>query len=323
MSVSTAISSLALLVLIPAFGQVSGLQTGSSLTRSTATYQMVFTSSWSASTHPDDFPGNAHYSPLVGATHLEPNLLWAPDSLATPGIESMAETGGTATLSGEIDEYKTDGTAQFQIDGPGLNTSPDDAAVTFDITTEHPLISIVTMVAPSPDWFAGVNSLNLFQSGNWVDSISVTAFAYDAGSDDGASYTSDDLEANPHQPIAQIDESPFKVGDDVVPIGVFTFTLVSVLNTDGPDPEDLVVHVPYPNPFTHRTTITLSSPVPATAVLDLYDILGRKVKTAFSGTINAGASEVIIEGSDLAPGLYIYQIKIGENAQSGTIVLAR
>lgn len=30
-----------------------------------ARYELVFTSTWSAATHPVQFPGNAHFSPLV------------------------------------------------------------------------------------------------------------------------------------------------------------------------------------------------------------------------------------------------------------------
>lgn len=284
---------------------------------------MTFSSTWSQDTHPDDFPGNAHYSPLVGATHVVPGLIWSPDSLATPGIESMAETGGTSVLSGEIDAYKIDGTAQFQIDGPGLNTSPDDATLMFDITTAQPLVSIVTMVAPSPDWFAGVNSLNLFDGGAWADSVTVTAYAYDAGSDDGTTYTADNLEANPHQPIFRIEDSPFKVNDNVIPLGDFTFTLVSVLDRDGPADTDIVVRPPYPNPFRQQTTIGLKAPAPTNAELILYDILGRRIQTAFHGPVGPAGVDVIVDGHDLAPGIYLYQIKIGEIAQSGTVVLAR
>ena len=53
------------------------------------------------------------------------------------------------------------------------------------------------MVAPSPDWFLGVNSLSLLEEGSWVDSVVIELFAYDAGTDSGAIYTSPDEATDP------------------------------------------------------------------------------------------------------------------------------
>jgi hypothetical protein len=54
------------------------------------------------------------------------------------------------------------------------------------------------MVAPSPDWFVGVRKLALFQSNQWQEKLTVPLEVYDAGTDDGASFASPDLEAQPH-----------------------------------------------------------------------------------------------------------------------------
>ena len=67
-----------------------------------ATYRIQFNATWSASTHPEDFPRGAHFSPLIGAVHDSTVQFWAIGATATAGIEQMAETGATSILTQEI-----------------------------------------------------------------------------------------------------------------------------------------------------------------------------------------------------------------------------
>jgi hypothetical protein len=67
-------------------------------------FQLTFNSTWSAATHPDMFPGNPHFSGLIGATHNQNGQLWEPRSLASPGIESMAENGSKSPLMNEMQQ---------------------------------------------------------------------------------------------------------------------------------------------------------------------------------------------------------------------------
>ncbi|MBT8262857.1 MAG: hypothetical protein KJO05_08545 [Bacteroidia bacterium] len=62
--------------------------------QSEATYSINYTSTWSETTHPHpggNFPASAHYSKLVGATHNDQVVFLEMGSLATPGIEDIAE----------------------------------------------------------------------------------------------------------------------------------------------------------------------------------------------------------------------------------------
>ena len=57
-----------------------------------------------------------------------------------------------------------------------------DEVETVTLTTGHPRVTLLTMVASSPDWFVGVFRLSLRDSGgNWLVSHSVDLFPYDAG----------------------------------------------------------------------------------------------------------------------------------------------
>ena len=191
----------------------------------TATYRVVFEATWSASTHPTNFPGGAHFSPLIGAVHDEDATFWAPEGTATPGIESMAETGGTGTLTSEIQaEIPEDALAV--VNGSGIRSPGTTTMQAVAVREDFPLVTLVTMIAPSPDWFVGVSGLSLRDAaGDWIGELEVVLYPYDAGTDSGPSYNSANDDTQPREPIHSLrGVNPFS--DE--PIGTFTFT-----RTDG------------------------------------------------------------------------------------------
>ncbi|MCZ0936178.1 MAG: spondin domain-containing protein [Gemmatimonadetes bacterium] len=191
----------------------------------TATYRVVFEATWSASTHPTNFPGGAHFSPLIGAVHKAGVTFWARDGIATPGVESMAETGGTSTLTAEI-QAQIPGNALAVVNGSGIRSPGSTTIQAITLREEFPLVTLVTMIAPSPDWFVGVSGLSLRDDeGNWIEELEVVLYPYDAGTDSGPNYTSANDDTQPKEPIHSLrGESPFS--DQ--PIGTFTFA-----RTDG------------------------------------------------------------------------------------------
>jgi hypothetical protein len=190
---------------------------------STARYAVTFDSSWSASTHPTDFPASAHWSGLIGGTHTSAVSFWTEGSLASEGIRRMAERGSKSPLDDEVSQAIAGGTAQQVLSGPALGTSPGSVSMEFEISEAFPLVTLVTMVAPSPDWFAGVSGLPLFQNSRWVDEVRVELYAFDAGTDSGVTYSAPDLETVPRQPIARITGYPVATNGAVRPFGTFTF----------------------------------------------------------------------------------------------------
>ncbi|MYH10326.1 MAG: hypothetical protein F4012_03475 [Gemmatimonadales bacterium] len=191
------------------------------VTSTTATYRVVFESTWSASTHPANFPGGAHLSPLIGAVHNGGVTFWEADGNATPGIESMAETGGTGTLTAEI-QAEIPGAALTVINGSGIRSPGSTTIQAIALREDFPLITLVTMIAPSPDWFVGVSGLSLRDTdGNWIGELEVVLYPYDAGTDSGPDYASANDDTQPREPIHSLrGERPFS--DE--PIGTFTFT---------------------------------------------------------------------------------------------------
>jgi hypothetical protein len=189
-----------------------------------AQYQLTFEATWSAATHPLDFPPNPHFSGLIGASHSPAVRLWQEGGTATPGIKNMAETGGKRPLDSEIDALIDAGTACTKISGGGIASSPGVVTVMFTVNQDCPLVSVVTMIAPSPDWFVGVSGLSLFENGNWVEQVVVELLPYDAGTDSGSSYTSPNQPTDDAEAIYRIESEPLRAGETVPPLGVFTFT---------------------------------------------------------------------------------------------------
>lgn len=195
----------------------NNIQTGS------ATYKVIFQSDWSAVTHPDNFPSNPHFSGLIGATHNINTVYWKEASLASAGIESMAENGGKITLSNEINTNINLGDSDQILSGGGISSSPGNVELVFTISPHYSFVTLVSMLAPSPDWFIGVSGLNLMENGVWLESKTIELYVYDAGTDDGLNYTSADANSNPKQFISKIATSPFLVNSQIKPIGTFFF----------------------------------------------------------------------------------------------------
>lgn len=190
---------------------------------SVASYTVTFTSTWSATTHPLDFPASAHFSGLIGGTHSNGVVFWREGQLASPGIQAMAELGSKSPLRDEIAMAIGAGTARFELSGEGVRPSPGGVSLDFLISDSHPLVTLVSMIAPSPDWFVGVADLALLRNDRWVDSLTVELRGWDAGTDHGTTYAAIDAPAAPHVPIARLEDAPFKVNDQVPALGTYTF----------------------------------------------------------------------------------------------------
>ena len=208
---------------------LAGLVTTGASAAPVVRYRVVFTATWSAGTHPQSFPTNAHFSPLVGGTHTRRATFWEVDRLASQGIEDMAELGSTSTLVSEIQAQAALGHASSStIVGSGIS-SPGSTSLQFNVTRDFPLLTLVTMVAPSPDWFTGVAGLRLLVGRQWRDNIIINLIAYDSGTDSGVTYTSPDADTMPAQPIAVIHTAPLAgAGGYAPPVGTYVLTILSV-----------------------------------------------------------------------------------------------
>ena len=192
----------------------------------TARYQVVFNGTWSQQTHPTNWPSGAHFSGLVGGTHNDSVHFWRDGETASEGLRLMAELGQKTTLLNEIAPAITNGTAHFQLSGGGISPSPGSVSLVFpqEMRRDFPLVTLVSMIAPSPDWFVGVDSLSLIEDGHWVTNKVVTLYGKDAGTDSGATYTSPDQVTLPRNVVTQFTGFPALQDGVIVPFGSYTFT---------------------------------------------------------------------------------------------------
>ncbi len=95
-----------------------------------------------------------------------------------------------------------------------------------------------------------------------------------------------------------------------------------ILSFDAVDPDDqklaraFALFQNYPNPFNPTTIIQYQIPQSGNVILNIYDILGRKVRTLVNQYQTAGEHSVNFDGRNLSSGIYLYQLK--SNAQSIT-----
>ena len=195
------------------------------IAQGTATYELTFTATWTAGTHPSGFPSNPHFSGMIGGTHNDAVQFWSTGETASDGIKQMAEFGAQGTLRSEIEQAIRASNADAVISASVFN-SPGNEQITFEIRPPWNLVTVTSMLAPSPDWFVGVSGLNLLdENRNWIDVLEVELFVYDAGTDSGPNYTSPDQATNPREAIRRIQELPFLVNGVVKPVGTFRFEL--------------------------------------------------------------------------------------------------
>ncbi len=188
-----------------------------------ARYLVTFQSDWSPATHPTDWPDDAHYSGLIGGTHSSRVVFWQAGQLASPGIQLMAEKGRKSPLDQEVLTAISAGSAEFVLSGDALSGSPRSVSLEFDISVNFPLVTLVTMVAPSPDWFVGVSALSLLPNGQWADETIATLFPWDAGTDSGRTYAAENQASQPVEPIHRLLGFPVAVNGTVAPFGTMTF----------------------------------------------------------------------------------------------------
>ena len=72
----------------------------------------------------------------------------------------------------------------------------------------------------------------------------------------------------------------------------------------------------YPNPFNPSTVICYELSLPCRVTIDIYNVLGRKIKTLLDG-IQSGSGQVVWDATDannqgVPAGLYIYSMKAGD-----------
>lgn len=79
-------------------------------------------------------------------------------------------------------------------------------------------------------------------------------------------------------------------------------------NIDRITPNEFALKQNYPNPFNSQTNITFSLTEAAFISLDVYSVLGEKIRTIASGNFSQGFHTVRFDADGLASGIYYYKL---------------
>jgi hypothetical protein len=88
-------------------------------------------------------------------------------------------------------------------------------------------------------------------------------------------------------------------------------------------PDDFSLFQNYPNPFNPSTNIEFRIADFGLVTLKVYDILGREIATLVNEEKNAGTYTVTFNASNLASGIYYYQIRAGNFVQTKKMILLK
>jgi hypothetical protein len=280
--------------------------------QSTASYDISFISSWeheiidpTSGNSTSDIPENAHWSNLVGTTHNSNFTLLKMGTLASLGIKNVAESGNNTALFNEVNS--SENTNQWLQQGFSPFAAISSATLSdVVVTSDFPLLSLVSMIAPSPDWIIAIDAINLRDNNAWIDDIVLDLFPYDAGTDSGLNYSSLNQVSVPPQIIRSlINEGPF----NTKPIGTLTISLNQTLSIDALESSKITL---YPNPTKGNITIKTSN----TGVLDkvlVHDILGREVAN-FKNSNSKHTLQINLE--HLKNGIYVLRLLLNDGTES-------
>lgn len=110
----------------------------------------------------------------------------------------------------------------------------------------------------------------------------------------------------------------------------FVLTDPTAIVTSGDEnlPEAIRLFQNYPNPFNPRTTIEFELPAASVVTLEIFDIIGRHVKTLHAASLPIGHHKFMWNATDaagrpVASGVYYYRLRAGDFVQTRKMLLVR
>ncbi|KAK2504252.1 hypothetical protein MC885_013409 [Smutsia gigantea] len=201
-------------LLLAALGSAAGQQRGEEsvcTARPLAKYSVTFTGQWSQLAFPKQYPlfrPPAQWSSLLGAAHSPDYSLWRKHQRASNGLRDFAERGEAWALMKEMElagERLQSVHAVFS--APAVPSGTGQTAAELEAHARHSLVSFVVRIVPSPDWFVGVDSLDLCDGDRWREQVALDLYPHDAGTDSGFTFSSPNFATIPQGTVTEITAS--------------------------------------------------------------------------------------------------------------------
>lgn len=166
---------------------------------SAASYKIIITGTWKSPQH--TIPVTEHFTQFVGLIHSSECNVYKVGFLASKGVEDVAERGNSVILKKEMDSLiaLNKALSKFFLTIPGIVGTD---STTINVNIKNAKISFESMLAPTPDWFVGIDSYNLIQNEKWITDIIIPVYGYDAGTEDGDVFGYANPATIPQQPIS-------------------------------------------------------------------------------------------------------------------------
>ncbi|XP_026748983.2 uncharacterized protein LOC113509769 [Galleria mellonella] len=168
-----------------------------------AIYKVKVQFLWSEERFPKDYPTNrpkAQWSPIFGQSHNNSYALYRLKEVARPSIRDFAQYGKIDDLvkEGEEEPKVYD---QFSARAVGFGVGETNNVVLVD--GGHSFVSLICRIIPSPDWFIGVDSVDMCVDSTWIEQITLDLHPLDAGAASGLTFTAPRWETSPPEPVTR------------------------------------------------------------------------------------------------------------------------
>ncbi|KAL5021556.1 hypothetical protein ScPMuIL_000711 [Solemya velum] len=169
-----------------------------------AEYNLTFYGDWSPRIFTKDYPKYrppAQWSKLIGRSHDTTYSLWSMGEQASPALRQFAERADSALLDEDAQAYWG---IFDSFSAASIESGMGRSAVRFLADGDHSKMSFIVKLIPSPDWFVGVQALDLCLNRHWRKEVTIDLQPIDAGTDKGFTFTSPNWRSDPQVNISFI-----------------------------------------------------------------------------------------------------------------------
>ncbi len=129
------------------------------------------------------------------------------------------------------------------------------------------------------------------------------------------------LEPGTYEAVIDIDTNDPMNPTLTVPVTVIVGT--GVANEAGVVPTEFSLDSSAPNPSVGQTSLRYAVPETSDVLIEVYDLMGRRVATLVDGEQTAGRKTVEWNAGSLAGGVYVYRMTAGSFASTMKMVVVR